>query len=89
MFDVLLLVTALVLIVAILVYWRRTKQEKEPPGLEYARASDIYNKMATNDNNIFKLMTDFTKPVELFGPDGLEDETVGSTEISVINRFAI
>lgn len=90
MFDFFIMLVAIVLIWGILVYWSRTKQQKEPGGLEYARASDVYNKLTTNDNNRFKLMTDFTEPVKLFGPDGFESENAfETTSLTLIDSLGI
>lgn len=88
--DVILLVISIVLIWGIMRYWPRTKQQREPSPMEYARASDVYNKLLTNDNNVFKLMTDFNEPVSLIGPDGQSTSTtVESTDISLLDRFSI
>lgn len=86
-YDFIIIVISAVLIWAILRFGSITK----PPSEEgsYARASDVYNKLLTNDNNLFKLMTDFSQPVPIFGPGGVESESVETSDISLLNRLAL
>ena len=54
----------------------------------YILTGDLYNKLVTNDNNVFKLMTDFSKPVENDGPPGT-DPDVETTELTLLDRLAV
>lgn len=87
MMNFIILVLSIVLIGVVLVYSPKTKQIETDIG--YAKASDVYNKLLTNDNNLFKLMTDFSQPVDLLGPEGISNDTVETTELTLIDSLVI
>jgi hypothetical protein len=65
-FEFIVIVSALVLIYVLYNIWNKSRSVEQ----EYYLASDVYNKLLTNDNNPFNLMTDFSIPVETGGPEG-------------------
>lgn len=87
MMNFIILILSIVLIGVIIVYSPKTKHEETDIG--YAKASDVYNKLLTNDNNLFKLMTDFSQPVDLLGPEGADTTTVETTDLTLIDRILI